>query len=549
MKINTKIIKTTGLVTLLFSFWVFLANPALGNTPKKVAIFPFTMNSPQDLSFLQNGLYSMLSSRLADPGKVVVLEKQAVEGILKEAQKNETTKGEMNESKARMIGANINVDYVLFGSLTHFGESISLDANMVDVTGQKPTLSFFKQSNNLGDVIPLVNTFAGDVNQKVFNRSISNELYARPQQGQQAPGGSFQYTEDAQNQYPGGTFVDSRPRSKGFMTHLTLQDFITSMAAADVDNDGKIEVVVATETTIQIFRAEGNQLVLEKKLEYDSSVRIVRLDIADINGNGYPEIFATSLSIHLDDLSSFVVEYTGTQYKTLVDDETIYYGILDDKKAGTKRLIGQSIGRNPFDARIYNMDWDNNRYKKEKRIRMPRNISVLSIAKGAATLDGKTEYVGLNKYGRLTIFSETGAIEWEGNEKHGGSGHYFLLPRNDTDGSFRERVYLQPRVIFYDFDSKDNQELVVIKNQELGGGSFGRIKRFYKGNIQVLSWNGIALSPLFQTQSVQGWISDIAIADFDDDGIVELITAVVDRDRSSFLKQGKKSNIISYDLK
>ncbi len=40
------------------------------------------------------------------------------------------------------------------------------------------------------------------------------------------------------------------------------------------------------------------------------------LDIADINGNGYPEIFVTSLSILLDGLQSFVVEYNGTDYVT-----------------------------------------------------------------------------------------------------------------------------------------------------------------------------------------------------------------------------------------
>ena len=40
---------------------------------------------------------------------------------------------------------------------------------MVDVTGQKKTLAFFEQSNAMGDVIPLVNSFAGDINMKVFN--------------------------------------------------------------------------------------------------------------------------------------------------------------------------------------------------------------------------------------------------------------------------------------------------------------------------------------------------------------------------------------------
>jgi TolB-like protein len=547
LRINNKSVKVTILVTLLLSFSVFTANTGTCNTGKKVAIFPFAVNSPQDLSFLQNGLYSMLSSRLADPGKVDVLEKEATLETLKEAQKLPATKGDLTESKARIIGANINVDYVLFGSLTHFGDSISLDANMVDVAGEKPTISFFKQSNNLGDIIPLVNTFSGDINQKVFSRSIRDEMYARPQQ--QTTPGPFQNADGSQGQYSGGPFINMNQRqSKGFITNLMLPDFVTSLATGDVDKDGKIEVVLATENTLQIFRTEDNQLVLEKKLEYDSNLRIARLDIADINGNGYPEIFVTCFSIHRDDLASFVVEYIGSQYSIIVDDETIYYGLIDDKLSDKKRLLGQSLGRHPFDGRVYNMVWDNDRYKKEKKIRMPRFLSILSLLKGNILTDEKSEFAAINQHGRLVVFTEASTIEWEGNEKYGGSAHHFLLPRDDTDGSYRDRIYLQPRVLSYDFDNKDKKELVVINNQELGGGSFGQFKRFTKGNIEVLSWNDIALAPMFQTRTVQGWISDVAISDFDNDGKMEIIAAVVDRNKFSLMSKRKKSNIISYEL-
>ncbi len=545
MRINKKSVKATGWVALLLVISVFITTPGICNPAKTVAIFPFAVNSPQDLTFLKNGLYSMLSSRIADPGKVEILEKEATLEILKEAQKSPETKGDLNESKARIIGANINVDYVLFGSLTHFGESISLDANMVDVSGAKPTISFFKQSNNLGDVIPLVNTFAGDINQKVFNRTISNEMYARPQH--QPEPGPFQHPGGSQGS-SGGFVGMNQGRSKGFITNLTLPDFITSLAAGDVDKDGKIEVVAATDNTLQIFRTDGNQLVVEKKLEYDSNYRIARLDIADINANGYPEIFVTCFSVHRDDLASFVVEYTGSKYETIIDDETIYYGLVDDELTGNKRLLGQSLGRSPFDARVYKMAWENNEYKKEKKIRMPRYISILSLMRGNIISEDKPEYTAINQHGRLIVFTETGAIEWEGSEKHGGSGHFFLLPRNDVDGSYRDRIYLQPRILFHDFDKKEKKELVVINNQELGGGSFGRYKRFLKGNIQILTWNGIALAPMYQTNTVQGWISDVAISDFDNDGKLEMIAAVVDRNKFSLMSKRKKSNIISYEL-
>ena len=111
------------LMAVLFVFLTTTAIPALCAQPKKVAIVPFFINSPQDLGFLQNGLFNMLFSRLSDPGKVDVMDRETVDKVMAQAKKADEIKGSLNESKARIIGANMGVDYLLFGGLTHFGET------------------------------------------------------------------------------------------------------------------------------------------------------------------------------------------------------------------------------------------------------------------------------------------------------------------------------------------------------------------------------------------------------------------------------------------
>lgn len=118
--------------------------PAVSAAPKTVAVLPFTMNSPQDLTFLRNGLFSMLSSRLSDPGKVDVLDRATVDDALT------GRPGDLTQDSARNIGEQLGADYVLFGSLTHFGESVSLDAAMVDITGDKPALTFLSRATIWG---------------------------------------------------------------------------------------------------------------------------------------------------------------------------------------------------------------------------------------------------------------------------------------------------------------------------------------------------------------------------------------------------------------
>ena len=519
--------------------------PAAGAAPKTVAVLPFAMNSPQDLTFLQNGLFSMLSSRLSDPGKVNVLDRTTVDAAM--AQASADAAASLTQARARDIGEQLGADYVLFGSLTHFGESVSLDAAMVDVSGDAPALTFFEQSNNMGDVIPLVNTFAGDINQKVFNRSIANELYVQPApEGPQAPGG-FQ-TPGPGPGFQGGFVNRRQPGGGGFATHLNFEGVITAMAAGDLNKDGMIQVVAATDDTLMIHQMSGNQLVLEKQLEYSSTNRIASLDIADINGNGFPEIFVTSLSIHRDSLQSFVVEYNGSDYVTLVDDQSYYYRVIQTPDT-TPTLLGQYTGSSPFEGRISIMQAEGTGYARQKQVRFPRNTSVLSLAKGPVTGDTADEYVMINRFGRLVVTSDTGTIEWESTQKYGGTAHAWLMPSNDPDASYRERIYIHPRVTFHDMDEDDKPEVLAVQNNEFGGGAMGRYKRFKNGSIQVLSWNGIALAPIFATSDLQGWISDFAIADITGDGKEELIVSVVTQTKLAILAKDKASSIISYELK
>ena len=308
-----------------------------------------------------------------------------------------------------------------------------------------------------------------------------------------------------------------------------------------------LQVVTATDSDLLIYQLEGSQLVQIEKLEFSSNNRIVSLDIADINKNGYPEIFVTSLTIHRDGLQSFVVEYNGTRYVTLDEGESIYYRVIKTPD-NPMVLLGQDQGRSPFNGRINTMMAAGNTYKKEKRIRMPRNTSVLSFARGPVTSPDADEYVMINEHSRLVVANDSGSTEWKSTEKYGLTGHFWLMPRNDTDASFQERLYLNPRIKFYDIGSDGKQEVFVVKNNELGGGALGQYRRFTDGQIQVLSWNGISMAQVFQTTAVQGWISDFAITDMDGDGVDELVVSVVTQSQYSILSKASGSNIISYKL-
>jgi hypothetical protein len=322
---------------------------------------------------------------------------------------------------------------------------------------------------------------------------------------------------------------------------------IGAMVTGDVNKDGREEVVTATDSDIYVYQLDGNRLVQIKKLEFSSTNRIVSLDIADINNNGYPEIFVTSLTIHRDGLQSFVLEYDGNEYVTLDDGEAGYYRVVKTPESQAV-LLRQNHGSSPFDGRIYTMMAQGTTYAEGNRIQVPRYTSVLSLARGAVTAPDADEYVMINKHGRLVVANNNGRIDSESTERYGLTAHYWLMPRNDTDASYQERVYLHPRVKFYDIGADGKKEVLVVKNNEYGGGTLGRYKRFKDGHIEMLAWNGIAMAPVFQTATVQGWISDFTIGDLDGDGTDELIVSVVSQTKLMVLSKPSVSNIISYKL-
>ncbi len=133
---------------------------------KRIAILPFKINSEKELTFLRDGIFDMLSTRLAKEGQVEVLSRGEVDAAMQSA----APAGTVNEAAARSIGTRLNADFVLFGSLTVLGENVSIDSKMVDISGSQPTMTFFDQSRDLGAVITKINLMAADINDKMFGR-------------------------------------------------------------------------------------------------------------------------------------------------------------------------------------------------------------------------------------------------------------------------------------------------------------------------------------------------------------------------------------------
>ncbi len=526
--------------------------------PKRIALLPFKINAEKDMSFLQNGIFDMLTSRLAKEGEVIVTSRQEAEGAFKAAGSPDP----VTESVARTIGANINADYTLFGSITVLGNSISIDAKMVDVTGETPTTSFFDQSQDLGGIITKVNQIATQINAAVFGRQTEVAQKAAPATpaapaAKQAPADDVHAHPEKLVKGRGGIEGEGSPfitpgtedesAFQKFWRSASFKHLINGLAIGDVDQDGKVETVVATPSDIIIYRAEMGKFYKAYEVEQKGSRINIGVDIADINDNGYPEIFVTSLTAARLAIQSSVFEYDGTNFIKIVDNSSWYFRVANIPNRG-KLLLGQKHRmRKPFSGRIFDMVWKNSNYEPESEIKTPKIIQVMGFALGDVLNNKQETAIAFKESDRLQLIDTDGERIWQSTEKFGGSTLY-SSGEKDKRGDVIVPLYYPMRVVVADTNDDGETEVIVVKNYEMARRKLERFRKFTNAHFESLTWDGLGLAVRWKTRKISGFVRDYTIADFDNDGKLELVAAIIISEGTIVLVTEPKSTIIAYEL-
>jgi TolB-like protein len=116
---------------------------------------PFTLNSSENIDYIKQGIEEMLISRIFVPDKITVTSKNIVLEELKKSNIKGITTADVYD-----LGKKLNSDYVVWGSITKIGNSISIDGKLVDIVNAKSDIGIFAQSQSLDEVIPKINDFS-----------------------------------------------------------------------------------------------------------------------------------------------------------------------------------------------------------------------------------------------------------------------------------------------------------------------------------------------------------------------------------------------------
>ncbi len=137
----------------IFSNFSLIYASKAENKPDKVLILPFKVFGKPDYSYLKDAIPEMLVSRLFVPSKVEPIDPEEVKKI-------KDLKLPITQDKAKELAKKLHARYVIWGSITVLGKSVSIDARLMDVKGEKKPVKFFQQLKDVSQIIPQLTLFA-----------------------------------------------------------------------------------------------------------------------------------------------------------------------------------------------------------------------------------------------------------------------------------------------------------------------------------------------------------------------------------------------------
>ena len=519
---------------LLLGFVLTVPSPSIPQTRNpnkvyKVAILPFMIYSQENLDYLREGIYDILTSRVTVEGRIVVIERSLVEQALYEEKPTR-----LDEAAASKIGMKIGADYIVLGSITKVGDYISLDARLVSITEEKPPLTAFTQHKGIDDVMGKIGDFAQDIGYKILGRRTTA---GRPGELSQRRGIERLGT---------GSLDYKRSQTFGFE--------IKGLDIGDVDGDGKNELVVMDKNNLYIFKYDGEKLRLFQKIEQGSEHNFLTLDVADLNHNGHAEIIVTS--VVEDELRSFILEYEEGKFKKITEKAGWFFRVLDHPKEGPI-LLGQQRGSDgvPVDP-IYRMVWKKKSFEKGPKMNFPSETVIFGLTMADIRGKGKPEIIAFDKFDCLSIFSEDGKGRWRSRDRFGGTNNFYDT-RKKADIAFRPgdappwRTFIPGRILVRDLYRDGTPPQIIVNKNEFSSILTDKMRSYEKGEIQGLVWEEDNLVASWRTRQINGYIADYQIKDVENDGNEELVVAVVappDSEAGILSPRKERSNIYFFKL-
>jgi len=133
-----------------------------------VIVLPLSVHSSENLDYIRQGVWDMLSNRLSANEKIQVISKESVSEFVKKYEGKEPGSRDLQD-----LGKKLNADYIVWGSMTKIGNGISLDCKLFQVSSTNTSLYLSAQAQGLDDVIPKIGGSIQSITAKIIGKQTT----------------------------------------------------------------------------------------------------------------------------------------------------------------------------------------------------------------------------------------------------------------------------------------------------------------------------------------------------------------------------------------
>ena len=506
---------------------LFPAGQSLAAQGGKVSyiVVPFAIQGPSQYDYLQRSLPQMLTSRL--------YWKDRVEPARNELGVN--IKPASTEEEAEKLRQQYKADYAIWGTITIVNDMCSVDVRVRDKSGSSWATAREARSPQL---IAAISGISDDINADVFGRAPTGKTAMRPAQNdgpinRMNPDIMVNETTprevylNPQFRYSGSSVQDdSRLRSQA----LTFPAI--GMEVADIDGDGRNEILVLEDTKLHAYSFGVGKM--DPLGSHDFAINSQCLTVRSLpRPSGRPWIIVTGVDTK-GVPSSTILTYSGGGFREELKNIRWYLNVVKLPPDFLPVLVGQEAAPPQlFRPGVFEMVKNGDRLTPGRKINLPSEANVFNFSwMPPSRGDQNSEkLLVLTNREQIRVYGPKLARLAATSESYSGSAIGMeispAVPGFKRDDVTLARVFYIPmRMLPADLERDGTWKVVVNKPISTASQIFDRYRSFPQSEIHSLYWDGIGLNLQWKTRRIKGSMVDYAVADANNDGIMDLVCCV-----------------------
>ena len=353
-----------------------------------------------------------------------------------------------------------------------------------------------------------------------------------------------------------------------------INSAVLSVGVADLDGDGRENLVTLTEDQVNLW-PDLNLSGTAISYKAQKHRHFHRVWTLDTNGDGMSEIILNGMKG--EQIFSTILHLRDGRLETLQDfPGRLLIPWCGAAQPGMCPMLAQNQkGRWAWAGQLQEITWDGMKFVEKESLRLAGGIGWQRMTLfNLAPLD---DALVVNKNeGSLELW-EKGHSLWKSGLKYGGAVDVVTFGTRDPLGAMREeRVNIVPRVVVRTVVEKimpdlelqpvpvksrhqkkpvplpepqfvpRGQEVITVRNDGFLDEVIGKFPRMKSTEIVQLEWTGKIISEKTVSRRFDGAISDVAVIDYDGDGLKnEVLAAFWIRQGSAVGTMGPKKSVLA----